>query len=1415
MATGRDILGGHIYDILSSSSPEIFTIGNTSNDAYMRFYDSNIPRNGVVMGLSNNGFIFYRDNTSNLNVGINTSRARTNLDIEGTTSLNKITTYHTSSNIYILENIVLSSNLIQNSSTYVGLGTTAPTKKLDVRGDVVFSDRLFHNNEEYRESQFRFLQGSNYTSNINNYTFSNIYYLNSVGIGTDSSNELTNYQLFVQGNSAFAGKVYASDFISYGGVAANSFLQIELYNSGNERLKTVITNDTNVTNRILYSVKTRPGRYLLFANIPYRNLSPYIFIDNQNWVEICLYRFKNPDTFTSDQDPFSLITMEVRTISPGISTQMIEFFVDSLADTDYIIAVRGKGHVLEFGSLETSGLQVIPIKGIGNDDSFTVRKALQPSPIRYTKVITAPTTDFDFSTAGRYTVEASNVDVFINGTKYIYESDLVKDYDITYSYNYTENRTTFNLTLTEPVLTEDVIHLAIWPYVTADTIFSSGYYYQNIVAYPSQWLNIFDGGIRYPKRVVIDGDLIVRGNFIGGCNTDLFTAGADVGSLSITCNVIGTYNIIDGAINTAKLGVNSIINEKIVDNSIYPTKLKMKNEILYVGCNYGEMDGGLLVNRRGIIVEGDIYITGQLSASNIAGSKESLADNSIETRKYKDNSVTFEKLAFNMIDNINLRNNIIATRNLRANCVISSNLLNQNVTFDKLAIASIYNSNIVEGTITSNEIGNFSITTEKLNLYRSNLGIGLSNQEALEKLHIIGNLLVDGNILSAQNNINNIGSSLKRFKDIYLGSTININNVKIEKNNYPTDAGINIINIISGNFAKCRVGNLITSNIGIGTDTPQSGLDLNYGNICIRDGSLGIGTTAPRFTIDALNTTGSGSTLMIGNIGIGTTSIYGNTTLSIYGGLFVNNQSNNVLYKDTITGSIGIGTTIAFSNLTIYNNDISINDSKLIINNGSITLNNSYDSTYTFNSTGLTKLEGNTNIIGNLLTCNIYTYTNTDIGTDSDPFNIVYSRQFNIKAPEGQINFKLYDNTISTINGDGYVSAATSISQIPLYINRNIVTGFMDAPNFFPYRNAIINGNMLIEQRYYGSNIFVNQNTSMMQSFYLDRHFTDIQNSTAVLNISKSNIFSANYFNSKVGIATSTIGVSSYHSILNHKIEGNIITKSLWGTSNAYPITLSFILKSDVVAKYYLSLHNHNKTRSIIREINVTQNLYPERYSYIINGDFYGDWKINNETGVWIQFNTGIGTNFLINESSSNQWLNTTHYGITGGNHTTYIGTTNTNLYLTNLQFEIGPFLTNYEYRPFSIELDLCKRYFEKSYPYELKLQTNTKEGMNMVFVSSTVNDTVAGTVPFKLSKRTSTWNGVWYSPTTEPGRLGIRSVSSPYNVAHAVGVNPTYYSTDGTLFAEKSQTNFSYHFNAPPQASRNYCFQWCVDAEL
>lgn len=1409
MATGKEILGVHLYDILSPSSPEVLTIGNTSNHAYLRLYDSNLPRNGVLMGLSNQGFIFYRDNGSNLNVGINTYIPRTNLDIQGTLALNQLTTYN--SNITILNNVYLS-----NAS--LGIGTQTPSKKLDVRGDVVFSDRLFHNGEEYRESQFKYLYGSNYTSNVPSYMLSNIYYLHNVGIGTNSSNELVNYQLFVKGNTAIDGKIYATDFVSYGGVAANSFLQVELFESGNNRLKNIVTNDTNLRNRILYSIRTRPGRYLFYANIPYRNLSPYIFIDNQNWIEVCLYRFKTPDTFTSDADPYSLITLDVRSVSPNVSTQMIEFFVDSVTDSDYIIAVRGKGHLIEFGSLESSSLQVLPIKGIGNDDSYTVRKALQPTPIRYTKIIDQLTSNFSFSTEGRYTAEASNVDVFINGTKYIYQDVNHKDYDVTYGYDYTANRTTFNITLTEPVLTEDIVHLAIWPYVTADTIFNSGYYYQNVVAYPSQWLNILDGGIRYPKRVVIDGDLIVKGNFVGGCNTDLFYAGADLGSLNITCNVIGTFNMIDGAVNTQKLAVNSVTNEKIVNNTIRPTKLNLKDDILYVGCNYGEMDAGLLTNRRGILIEGDVYLTGQLTASNIAGNKESIADNSIETRKYKDNSITFEKISFNSIDNLLLRNNIIATRNLRANCVITSNVLNQAITFDKLSLNSIYRSNITPGSISSNEIANFSITSDKLNLYTCNLGIGLSNQTAQEKLHVVGNLLMDGNILTAQTNTYNIGSTTKRFKDVYLGGILDLNSVKLEKNNYIDSPGINIINRTTGAPAKCLVGDFITSNIGIGTEYPINGLDINYGNIALRNGYLGIGTTLPRFSIDALNSVNS--TFMVGNIGIGTTQLYNNqSSLSIYGGLFINNSSNRPISVNPVNGNIGIGTTVAYSNLTIFNTDTYIENSLLNLQTSKILLNDSYDPNYTLNVSGKTKLTGNVEIVGDLQTSNVYAQTsNNSIGTTTIPFNELNIQKI-VMNPNGQtfekMDIQLYD--LNIYKGDNYtMKNSDSLYNSRVYsVNRRMIfTQELDFLNFYPFRNGVINGNMNIEQRYYGSNITVHQNTPANLRYCLDRHFTSITNSTAQLIVSKSNVFYENYFSSKVGVATSTLTATTTHQLFNHKIEGSIVNMLNWGTSNAFPISISFKLKSDVLTTYYLSIHNHDRTRSLIREIPVTQTYYPERYTYIIEGDKYGSWLTNTNTGIWMSINNAVGTTYQVAPSLSNQWLNTTHYALSdSGGNLNYISQLNQIVFITNVQVEGGGMPTTFEVRPFSIEMMLCKRYFEKSYNYEDKLQTNTKSGMVMVLNPYTVQDTLCGTISFTIPKRISTWTGAWYSPTTEIGRIGYRSTSSPYNVTAFIGTI-NYYSTDG-LFAEKSQNGFSYHFNVPAQASRNYCFHWHVDAEL
>jgi hypothetical protein len=379
---------------------------------------------------------------------------------------------------------------------------------------------------------------------------------------------------------------------------------------------------------------------------------------------------------------------------------------------------------------------------------------------------------------------------------------------------------------------------------------------------------------------------------------------------------------------------------------------------------------------------------------------------------------------------------------------------------------------------------------------------------------------------------------------------------------------------------------------------------------------------------------------------------------------------------------------------------------------------------------------------------------------------------------------------------------------------RMVFSQEIDFLNFHPMRNLVINGNMSIEQRYYGSNITVHQSTPTNLKYCLDRHFTSITNSTARLVVSKSNLFDENYFASRVGISTNTLTATTTHQLFNHKIEGIPLLPLTWGTSNALPISISFKLKSDVLTTYYLSIHNHDRTRSLIREIPVTQTEYPERYTYIIEGDKYGSWLTNTNTGIWMSINNAVGTSYQVSPSLSNQWLNTTHYALSdSGGNLNYINQLNNTVFITNVQVEGGGMPTTFEIRPFPIEMMLCKRYFEKSYNYEDKLQTNTKSGMTMILNPYTVQDTLSGTISFTIPKRISTWTGAWYSPTTEIGRIGYRSISSPYNVSAFIGT-VNYYSIDG-VFAEKSQHGFNYHFNVPAQASRNYCFHWHVDAEL
>jgi hypothetical protein len=561
--TGTSLLGSHLLDVLSKNSNEVATFGNITSNAYVRFYDLDAPKtSGYIMGLSNALFTIFKENSpskTQVSVGTALPSSSAQLHVQGTIATSNIQSYNANSNLHFsdntlssIKNINISGSVFQNGvpmvstqwitndnaniyniNSNVGIGTTAPQALLDVRG-------------------------------------TNAIFLANVGIGTTAPTS----NLSIVGNVGIDGRLIASEIIDLAG-QMGSFNSWPLYNGVNN-IQTVLTNDPIPSSRILFSFKLKPGRYLLSGNFPFKNLTPLVSIDTVNWASIGLYQ-ATPGTFSDGiQANYLTPLLAIGGDSSDYDTVAFTTFVvvNEQNGTDFVIAVNGKGHQLQFGGdgMAIPIVYTIPVRGIGVDDKISVRQALQASPIRGTFFPTTNQTTFNVSTSGSFLASPSNVEVFINGTKYVYNAT---NSDYTVTRNFSNGTTTFTITLSQPVTNGDVVEIVVWPYAEASDYYSSGYLYQSVTNISTPWLNVVGGGVRTGERLIIDGDLFVQGNIYGGCNTTSFAAGIQWdGSLnSITSNIIGTANLIDGTITTAKIVDNAVTSSKLANNAVTSSKI--------------------------------------------------------------------------------------------------------------------------------------------------------------------------------------------------------------------------------------------------------------------------------------------------------------------------------------------------------------------------------------------------------------------------------------------------------------------------------------------------------------------------------------------------------------------------------------------------------------------------------------------------------------------------------------------------------------------------------------------------------------------------------------------------------------------------------------------------------------------------
>jgi hypothetical protein len=247
----------------------------------------------------------------------------------------------------------------------------------------------------------------------------------------------------------------------------------------------------------------------------------------------------------------------------------------------------------------------------------------------------------------------------------------------------------------------------------------------------------------------------------------------------------------------------------------------------------------------------------------------------------------------------------------------------------------------------------------------------------------------------------------------------------------------------------------------------------------------------------------------------------------------------------------------------------------------------------------------------------------------------------------------------------------------------------------FGFKNRIINGGMVIDQRNAGASVTVNSSNSNPNT--VDRFAAyDVNGGSGTFTQQQSTTTTTGFINSlltTVGTAdtpTGNVGYSMYQ-----RIEGLNISDLAWGTANAKTVTLSFWVRSSMTGNFPVLLQNNGWTVYYASLYNIpTANTWTQ-ISITITGPTTGTWLTTNGIGIDINWGFGAGSGRTAGTTgawTSNPTSGTILLNATGA--TQLIGTSGATFYITGVQLEVGSQATSFDFRDYGRELFLCQRYY-------------------------------------------------------------------------------------------------------------------------
>ncbi len=372
---------------------------------------------------------------------------------------------------------------------------------------------------------------------------------------------------------------------------------------------------------------------------------------------------------------------------------------------------------------------------------------------------------------------------------------------------------------------------------------------------------------------------------------------------------------------------------------------------------------------------------------------------------------------------------------------------------------------------------------------------------------------------------------------------------------------------------------------------------------------------------------------------------------------------------------------------------------------------------------------------------------------------------------------------VNSIKGVGASAAAITVNNSDGTCTANITNNLSN-------RNKVINGGMIVSQR-------ANQVTGATGVGY---HVCDRWRLNAALagtwTLSQStdtpNGF-GNSFKFDCTTANGSLGSTSNLEIVQF-FEGQDLQDISKGTSDAKEITVSFYVKTNKTGTYIVELLDHdNSFRHCSKSYTVSDTNW-NRYTVTFPADTTGILDNDNQKSLEVGFWLAAGSDYS-SGSLQTSWGSLSNVSRASG-QVNLADSTSNEWYLTGVQLEVSDHATDFEYRSFAQELELCKRYYQQSYQY------GTYPGAVSASGNETVNidDGAIQRTMIRLHKtmRASSATTVIYNPAT--------------GASNSVRSNSGANFTPGGIY---DVGNNSFFTDYTPNSGEYVVFHWTIDMEL